>query len=154
MISSSVTHYVERSLNFSNFKFFQAAQIGKKSWICGAVLYKCWFLQIKALLSGELTGKPFHVQIDSLYGATGPYVSKILGEKLGANANELLHTTPKPDFGGGHPDPNLTYAHHLVEAMAKGEHDFGAAFDGDGVSSVVLSALLSMPFCLLCSEEV
>ncbi|KHN79556.1 Phosphoglucomutase-1 [Toxocara canis] len=96
------------------------------------------FGKIKALLSGEITGKPFHILIDSLYGATGPYVSKILGEKLGANVNELLHVTPKPDFGGGHPDPNLTYARHLVEMMAKGEHDFGAAFDGDGDRNMIL----------------
>lgn len=27
--------------------------------------------------------------------------------------------TPKEDFGGGHPDPNLTYAHELVELMWK-----------------------------------
>lgn len=38
-----------------------------------------------------------------------------------------------PDFGGLHPDPNLTYAAALVERMKKGEHDLGAAFDGDGV---------------------
>lgn len=84
-----------------------------------------------------MLGRPFHIQIDSLYGATGPYVSAIFGDKLKADKNELLHTTPKPDFGGGHPDPNLTYAHHLVDAMAKGDHDFGAAFDGDGVRILI-----------------
>lgn len=97
------------------------------------------FAKIKSFLQGGSSGgKPFHLQIDSLYGATGPYVSKILGEKLGANVEELLHVTPKPDFGGGHPDPNLTYARHLVDAMAKGEHDFGAAFDGDGDRNMIL----------------
>lgn len=75
--------------------------------------------------------------IDSLYGATGPYVNSILVQKLGVDSKYLSHTTPKPDFGGGHPDPNLTYARHLVDTMKKGEHDFGAAFDGDGVSLVV-----------------
>ena len=36
--------------------------------------------------------------------------------------------TPLPDFGGGHPDPNLTYAHDLVELMfGKDAPDFGAA---------------------------
>jgi phosphomannomutase len=34
---------------------------------------------------------------------------------------------------GHHPDPNLTYAADLVEILKKGEHDLGAAFDGDGV---------------------
>lgn len=96
------------------------------------------FIKIKKLISGELMGKPFHVQIDSLHGATGPYVSAIFGDTLKANKNELVHVNPKPDFGGGHPDPNLTYAHHLVEEMAKGEHDFGAAFDGDGDRNMIL----------------
>ncbi len=36
--------------------------------------------------------------------------------------------TPLPDFGGGHPDPNLTYAHDLVEVMfGDNAPDFGAA---------------------------
>jgi hypothetical protein len=39
--------------------------------------------------------------------------------------------TPLPDFGGGHPDPNLTYAHDLVEEMwAANAPDFGAASGG------------------------
>ena len=43
------------------------------------------------------------------------------------------------DFGGGHPDPNLTYAHDLVEHQW-GDHaaDFGAASDGDGDRNMVL----------------
>jgi phosphoglucomutase len=32
-----------------------------------------------------------------------------------------------------HPDPNLTYAHDLVEEMESGQYDFGGAWDGDGV---------------------
>ncbi|VDO57540.1 unnamed protein product [Haemonchus placei] len=47
-------------------------------------------------------------------------------------------TVPKPDFGGGHPDPNLTYAKNLVEQLRRGEHDFGAAFDGDGDRNMIL----------------
>jgi phosphoglucomutase len=35
-----------------------------------------------------------------------------------------------PDLGGGHPDPNLTYAHTPVDAVKKGI-EFGAASDGD-----------------------
>jgi phosphoglucomutase len=37
-----------------------------------------------------------------------------------------------------HPDPNLTYAKVLVDLMKKGEHDFGAAFDGDGDRNMIL----------------
>ena len=35
---------------------------------------------------------------------------------------------------GKHPDPNITYAADFVEMMKKGDHSFGACFDGDGVS--------------------
>lgn len=63
----------------------------------------------------------------------GPYVKKILCEELGAPANSAVNCVPLEDFGGHHPDPNLTYAADLVETMKSGEHDFGAAFDGDGV---------------------
>ncbi|VDK63128.1 unnamed protein product [Onchocerca ochengi] len=95
------------------------------------------FSKIKELLSGKTVGQ-FSVLIDSLYGATGPYVNTILVEKLGVDPKFLCHTTPKPDFGGGHPDPNLTYAKQLVDTMKKGEHDFGAAFDGDGDRNMIL----------------
>ena len=44
-----------------------------------------------------------------------------------------------PDFGGGHPDPNLTYAKELVDDVVAGSYDFGAAFDGDGVSIKILA---------------
>ena len=48
------------------------------------------------------------------------------------------HTNVLPDFGGSHPDPNLTYAADLVAALAKGTHKFGAAFDGDRDRSIIL----------------
>ena len=46
---------------------------------------------------------------------------------------------PKEDFGGGHPDPNLTYAKELVDLCwsDKGP-DFGAASDGDGDRNMIL----------------
>ena len=66
-------------------------------------------------------------------------------EQLGAQAGSVVNKTPLEDFGGLHPDPNLTYAASLVEAMNSGKYDFGAAFDGDGVSCVMLYILLS-PF--------
>lgn len=71
--------------------------------------------------------------IDSMHGVTGPYVSTILVDELGADSVSCLRTLPKPDFGNGHPDPNLTYAKGLVDQLSKGQHDLGAAFDGDGV---------------------
>lgn len=64
----------------------------------------------------------------------GPYVKKIVCEELGSPANSAVNCVPQEDFGGHHPDPNLTYAADLVNSMKGGEYDFGAAFDGDGVS--------------------
>jgi phosphoglucomutase len=96
------------------------------------------FGKIRSLINGDLTGKKFKILADSMYGVTGPYVSTILVDKLGADASSGCRTVPKPDFGGGHPDPNLTYAKELVDVMKKGEHDFGAAFDGDGDRNMIL----------------
>lgn len=63
----------------------------------------------------------------------GPYVKKILCHELGMREEDAINCVPLEDFGGGHPDPNLTYAADLVDELKKGVHDFGAAFDGDGV---------------------
>jgi len=64
----------------------------------------------------------------------GPYVRKIFCTELGMPENNAVKCDTLEDFGGGHPDPNLTYAKELVELMNTGEYDLGAAFDGDGVS--------------------
>ena len=64
----------------------------------------------------------------------GPYVKTVMCDMLGVPESSALNCDPLPDFGGLHPDPNLTYAASLVEAMKDGTHDIGAAFDGDGVS--------------------
>lgn len=71
----------------------------------------------------------------------GPYVKKIVCEELGSPANSAVNCVPSEDFGGHHPDPNLTYAADLVKTMKGGEYDFGAAFDGDGVSQNILVRL-------------
>jgi len=65
---------------------------------------------------------------------TGPYVKKIFVDELGAPSTNSVNVIPLTDFGGLHPDPNLTYASGLVKALQEGEYDLGAAFDGDGVS--------------------
>lgn len=66
----------------------------------------------------------------------GPYVKKIVCEELGSPANSAVNCVPQDDFGGHHPDPNLTYAADLVNTMKTGDYDLGAAFDGDGVSNL------------------
>ncbi|KAL3091545.1 hypothetical protein niasHS_005100 [Heterodera schachtii] len=97
------------------------------------------FPKIRALLTGGIAnGRPFRLLVDSMHGVTGPYVSTIFVDRLGAPAQSCLRTVPKPDFGGGHPDPNLTYAKGLVDQMALGEHDIGAAFDGDGDRNMII----------------
>eukprot|EP00088_Acartia_fossae_P013844 TRINITY_DN17318_c0_g1_i1.p1 TRINITY_DN17318_c0_g1~~TRINITY_DN17318_c0_g1_i1.p1 ORF type:complete len:563 (-),score=106.87 TRINITY_DN17318_c0_g1_i1:601-2289(-) len=93
------------------------------------------FGQIKQLV-GE--GGKLKVLINSLHGATGPYVDRIFSQELGCPKSSLIKTNVLPDFGGGHPDPNLTYAADLVEAMRSGDYGFGAAFDGDGDRNMIL----------------
>lgn len=64
---------------------------------------------------------------------TGPYVKKIFVENLQVPPINAINHIPLTDFGGLHPDPNLTYARKLVNILKDGNFDFGAAFDGDGV---------------------
>ena len=53
----------------------------------------------------------------------------------------MINGEPLPDFGGGHPDPNLVHAHELVSRMMSPRPlDFGAASDGDGDRNMVLGA--------------
>lgn len=82
----------------------------------------------------------------------GPYVKKIVCEELGSPANSAVNCVPQEDFGGHHPDPNLTYAADLVNTMKGGEYDCGAAFDGDGVSKLFFS--LGRGFLLLFIQTV
>ena len=59
----------------------------------------------------------FNFVFDALNGIAGPYASRIFGNELGVSNENLLNCIPKPDFGGLHPDPNLTYAPNLVKLM-------------------------------------
>lgn len=83
-----------------------------------------------------LKGK--RVILNGMNGVTGPYIEKIFVEEFGLPPECCLNCVPLPDFGGKHPDPNLTYARDLVELMAKGKDDFAAAFDGDGDRNMIL----------------
>ncbi|TSL22084.1 Phosphoglucomutase-1 [Bagarius yarrelli] len=90
---------------------------------------------LKDLLSGP---NRINVRLDAMHGVVGPYVKKIVCEELGSPANSAVNCVPSEDFGGHHPDPNLTYAADLVKTMKGGEYDFGAAFDGDGDRNMIL----------------
>lgn len=86
------------------------------------------------------THKDFKVLFDALHGVTGPYGVAIFEKELGLPSSSTQNCIPSPDFGGGHPDPNLTYAHSLVEAVDKGKVQFGAASDGDGDRNMIYGA--------------
>jgi len=90
------------------------------------------------LIHQLLTGS-FRMCMDSMHAVTGPYAHAIFEQRLGAPAGTVQNGTPLEDFGGGHPDPNLVYAHDLV-AILFGENapDFGAASDGDGDRNMIL----------------
>ena len=92
------------------------------------------FEAIRALLAGG-----FRMKFDGMHAITGPYAKAILEGELGAAAGTVVNGTPLPDFGGHHPDPNLTYAKDLYdELMSPTGPDFGAASDGDGDRNLII----------------
>ena len=81
----------------------------------------------------------FRMCFDAMHAVTGPYAHAIIEKRLGAAAGTVINGTPLEDFGNGHPDPNLVYAHDLVEILyGKDAPDFGAASDGDGDRNMIL----------------
>ncbi|AEO65791.1 uncharacterized protein THITE_2113222 [Thermothielavioides terrestris NRRL 8126] len=86
------------------------------------------------------THPDFKVLFDGLSGVTGPYGKAIFGTELGLGPESTQNCDPSPDFNGGHPDPNLTYAHDLVEVVEKKQIPFGAASDGDGDRNMIYGA--------------
>ena len=97
------------------------------------------FGAIKALFKSG-----FSMLFDGMHAVTGPYAQEILVNRLCAPQNSLMNCDVSETFGGGHPDPNLTYAHELVEVLygdetnGKQTPDFGAASDGDGDRNMIL----------------
>ena len=87
----------------------------------------------------ELLRSDFKLAFDAMHAVTGPYATAIFETLLGAPAGSVRHGVPSEDFGGGHPDPNLTYADELAELLLQGDrYDFGAACDGDGDRNMIL----------------
>ncbi len=81
----------------------------------------------------------FRICFDGMHAITGPYAKTILEQSLGAPKGSVINGVPLEDFGQGHPDPNLTYAHELVKIVyGDNAPDFGAASDGDGDRNMVL----------------
>ena len=92
------------------------------------------FPAIRAAIAGGLT-----LRFDAMHAVTGPYAEAILVEALGAPAASVVNATPSPDFGGGHPDPNLVHSKALFDLMMGPDApDLGAASDGDGDRNLII----------------
>lgn len=93
------------------------------------------FHAIKTFLDGH---PEFKVLFDGMHGVTGVYGQRLFLQEFGLAKSSVMRATPLPDFGGEHPDPNLVYAHELVEHVNQNNIDFGAASDGDGDRNMVV----------------
>lgn len=95
------------------------------------------FDSLRDLISRE----DFSMVFDAMHASTGDYAKRLFEEELGAREC-VMNGTPLEDFGGGHPDPNLTYAADLVSILDpqqnKAAPQFGAASDGDGDRNMIL----------------
>lgn len=91
----------------------------------------------------RLIARPdFSLVFDAMHAATGEYAQKLFETVLNAAPGTVMNGIPLEDFGGGHPDPNLTYAADLVARLDPINNpdapDFGAASDGDGDRNMIL----------------
>ena len=92
------------------------------------------FAALKAMIAGGFT-----MTFDAMSAVTGPYAKRILEEELGLAVGSVINGTPKPDFGGHHPDPNLVYAKEIYDlAMSDHAPDLCAASDGDGDRNLII----------------
>lgn len=98
------------------------------------------FEKIRKFLAAAEASQDFRVLFDALNGITGPYGQRIFVEELGLPPSSIQNCTPQPDFGGLHPDPNLTYAKTLVDRVDAENIAFGAASDGDGDRNMIYGA--------------
>lgn len=93
-------------------------------------------------ISALIARPDFSLVFDAMHASTGGYANQILVHELGASPGSIINGTPLEDFGGGHPDPNLTYAAELVDRLDPKKHSdapqFGAASDGDGDRNMIL----------------
>eukprot|EP00111_Clytia_hemisphaerica_P008403 TCONS_00024536-protein len=90
------------------------------------------------LLREYIKTQNLRICVNAMNGVTGPYLKKIFEKELETGEGSVINSTPLVDFGGIHPDPNMTYAADFVDMMKKGEYDLGACFDGDGDRNMIL----------------
>ena len=92
-----------------------------------------------SVIRKQFAQQSFEMCFDAMHAVTGGYARTILEQQLGAPSGTVINGVPLPDFGGGHPDPNLIHAHELVERMKTGSGiSLGAASDGDGDRNMIL----------------
>ena len=94
-------------------------------------------------IQGLIRRADFSMVYDCMHGVGGPYVREIFNGIFGVAEGNLMNSVPLEDFGGGHPDPNLIYAHDLVKVMGVNKKhgifpSFGAACDGDADRNMIL----------------
>ncbi len=83
--------------------------------------------------------KDFSLIFDAMNAVTGPYAKNIFVKKMGLVDDCVMNGIPLEDFGGLHPDPNLTYASKLADLLlVQKAYSFGAACDGDGDRNMIL----------------
>ncbi|CAI5755783.1 unnamed protein product [Candida verbasci] len=98
------------------------------------------FPLIKEFLKTSTEKFNFKVLFDALNGVTGPYGYELFIKEFELPESSIQNFKPLPDFGGLHPDPNLTYARTLVDRVDKEKISFGAASDGDGDRNMIYGA--------------
>eukprot|EP00190_Bangiopsis_sp_CCMP1999_P002223 CAMPEP_0198737778 /NCGR_PEP_ID=MMETSP1475-20131203/68039_1 /TAXON_ID= ORGANISM="Unidentified sp., Strain CCMP1999" /NCGR_SAMPLE_ID=MMETSP1475 /ASSEMBLY_ACC=CAM_ASM_001111 /LENGTH=591 /DNA_ID=CAMNT_0044501645 /DNA_START=1602 /DNA_END=3377 /DNA_ORIENTATION=- len=103
------------------------------------VLRRCFdFEKLRAFVARP----DFSFCFDAMNAAGGPAAYEALVKELHAPAKSVINFRPLEDFGGNHPDPNLTYAKELVDHMDPAKNsdapDLGAASDGDGDRNMIL----------------
>ncbi|MCS6761337.1 MAG: alpha-D-glucose phosphate-specific phosphoglucomutase [Candidatus Devosia symbiotica] len=87
----------------------------------------------------DLFASGFTMTFDAMNAITGPYAHAILENRLGAPKGTVKNGAPLPDFGKGHPDPNLVYCKDMFDLlMTAAGPDFGAASDGDGDRNLII----------------
>lgn len=97
------------------------------------------YIKIQRLFNDEPDSVKCNIIVDCMNGVAGPYAKRILVDEIGVPKDMIINSKPLPDFGGKHPDPNLTYAKDLVDRMKLNSNiDFGIAFDGDADRNMVL----------------
>ncbi|WP_077730744.1 alpha-D-glucose phosphate-specific phosphoglucomutase [Methylocaldum sp. 14B] len=94
-----------------------------------------------SLIESGLKSGAITLSYDAMHAVTGPYAKRILEERLGAAIGSVMNGIPLEDFGGGHPDPNLTHARELADLMFGARSPtLGAASDGDGDRNMIMGS--------------